>query len=582
MARTGSNGMVRSQDLEHAHKKIANLGLQCRQQQMEIHELRCTVRKYKATLENVQDEVRMIRQLLDKKWLSSPRGARGNNQGGREESYYNEKEGGSKPRWRGDNSITHEEIVDLACTVLRRYPGGMAIAKLGTLMHKEANNHALPSILKERYGGLKKFLQGQQDKCVMGHDHPYNPHVTLRPAHRTTQNYALQVQGTPVAPPNTPPPPGTPNNNGTIGDPVPLDNTSASYRRARRRRAKKRGGIPTLSPPNSPRDLVIGGPSTGVSPSPAAGLLHNTQPLKQIPQGNATRPIGGLSASALSTRGISWSGVVSAPGTPLAATWTEHNRPSDGHVPRAKNPMTSMTPDGGVRSSSLFTSSLSSRLRTNVLKSAYIIKLPPYAGGPKLTRVMAIACGMVAVNGENGTRVQKPARAVVVNLYGHVLFDECIHISSDILDYQTKESGVRPEDMKRAGSGAACRQKLQSLLHNRLVVAYESDNLTKELQVSIPTTLLRDTKKSLPSKAKNISLLAQEKLGISASTRNPIEDARAIMAIYLHSKEEIEKPNKLSSQVSSERKSDGPMNNGNTTSSTEIKSKVMSKNVWGR
>jgi len=46
-------------------------------------------------------------------------------------------------------------------------------------MHKAANDHTLPSLLKERYGGLKKFLQNHQDVFFLGDDHPYNPHVSL-------------------------------------------------------------------------------------------------------------------------------------------------------------------------------------------------------------------------------------------------------------------------------------------------------------------------------------------------------------------------------------------------------------------
>jgi hypothetical protein len=51
---------------------------------------------------------------------------------------------------------------------------------MGSLLHKAANNHCLPALLKERYGGLKKFLQSHPRDFVLGTDHPYNPHVFLR------------------------------------------------------------------------------------------------------------------------------------------------------------------------------------------------------------------------------------------------------------------------------------------------------------------------------------------------------------------------------------------------------------------
>ena len=65
---------------------------------------------------------------------------------------------GASPRTRGDKSgqhVTHDDIIDVACSILGQHPQGMPIAKLGTLMHRETQNHKLPTLLKERYGGLK-------------------------------------------------------------------------------------------------------------------------------------------------------------------------------------------------------------------------------------------------------------------------------------------------------------------------------------------------------------------------------------------------------------------------------------------
>ena len=66
----------------------------------------------------------------------------------------------------------------LASKILANH-GSLPIGKMGSLLHKAANNHLLPSILKERYGGLKKFLTSNEE-FVLGTDHPYNPHVRLR------------------------------------------------------------------------------------------------------------------------------------------------------------------------------------------------------------------------------------------------------------------------------------------------------------------------------------------------------------------------------------------------------------------
>jgi len=542
------------------------------------------VREYKATIDNMQDEIRMLRQLVDKKWLpgASPRvgGAdQGNRTRGREgrpedaANYYNDadhdrllngkgrSDGASKRGSRnsrsGDTTITHEEIVELACTVLRRYPGGMAIAKLGTLMHKEANNHALPSILKERYGGLKKFLQGQQDKCLMGNDHPYNPHVTLR---QRPGNYmpaspgpgGIQVQHAIPNGPSTPVSMGglvdRTNSGGAVGDHY-LDHSPSAFRRApRRRRSKKSRGVSptahdTRSPSNHrPHDLLLaqrGGPN-----SPAARLLPNTS----LAPGQSMRAGGNgpttvrvpthprHSASSMMTAGGAWSGVVSAPGTPLGSAWSteayaDHEAVADGRVPRNSN---SVTPDAGSRSSSLFTSSLSTRLRTNVLKSAYTIRLPPYTGGPKTTRQVSLACGVVRVSSKAGESECRVGRVVVINLYGHVLYDEVLQPRGDIVDFNTRESGISPADMKRTTSPTTCRNDVKNILAGRLVIAHNIEKCLRELKISIPATLIRDTaKKMCPAGDKSLHQLAQEKLGIAGlSVRNPTEDARAAMALY--------------------------------------------------
>mmetsp|Transcript_28677 Transcript_28677/g.39971 ORF Transcript_28677/g.39971 Transcript_28677/m.39971 type:complete len:678 (-) Transcript_28677:1567-3600(-) len=574
--------MARSSELELLHKKIHGVGLHCRQQQMELHELRCSVREYKAVIDNMQDEIRMIRQLLDKKWIGAsprvgdrPRGAGGVIRG--EDSPLlmesSKSQSGSAMSGKrgsrgstGDTNITHEDIVELACTVLRRYPGGMAIAKLGTLMHKEANNHALPSILKERYGGLKKFLQGQQDKCVMGNDHPYNPHVTLR--RNSTTNYLQPSPATSIHSPRASPSPLpgqsghqlTIGNSGAgaIGD-LYLDSPSSFGQRGmRRRRSKKtRGHSPqdTLSP-NSRHDVVLRG---GHSSSPAARLLANTTPMTKSMRANAS--VGVPNHPRHSSKGnvmrsaAGWSGVVSAPGTPLAATWTDREPTNENGQILHRN--ASMTPDGGSRSSSLFTSSLSSRLRTNVLKSAYTIRLPAYTGGSKMTRQVALSCGMVEVEVKGGERDVRIGRVVIVNLYGHVLFDEIVRPAGDVIDFKTKESGVSVSDMKRALSTAACRSHLQKMLSGRVIVALNIENQLRELQLTIPARSIRDIAHRMTGpQARSLPELTEKYLGLSVSVRNPIEDGRALMALYWHVHEEWER-SMVSENISAPRLSEG-------------------------
>ena len=57
--------------------------------------------------------------------------------------------------------------------------GSVPVGKLGSLLHNVMGNHSLPSMLKEKFGGLKRFLERHGDMFVIGTDHPFNPHVHL-------------------------------------------------------------------------------------------------------------------------------------------------------------------------------------------------------------------------------------------------------------------------------------------------------------------------------------------------------------------------------------------------------------------
>jgi len=80
-----------------------------------------------------------------------------------------------------DADMSEQALVNLAVSILLQH-GSVPVGKMGSLLHKAANNHALPAILKTRYGGLKKFLQVHPEQFVLGENHPYNPHVSLRPS----------------------------------------------------------------------------------------------------------------------------------------------------------------------------------------------------------------------------------------------------------------------------------------------------------------------------------------------------------------------------------------------------------------
>jgi hypothetical protein len=79
------------------------------------------------------------------------------------------------------SSLSEDELIALTCKILIEH-GSVPVGKLGSLLHKAANDHTLPALLKERYGGLKKFLQSQGKWFLLADNHVYNPDVTLNPA----------------------------------------------------------------------------------------------------------------------------------------------------------------------------------------------------------------------------------------------------------------------------------------------------------------------------------------------------------------------------------------------------------------
>lgn len=78
----------------------------------------------------------------------------------------------------GAGPMTDERLISLVIDILSVH-GAVPVGKLGSLLHKAANDHTLPQMLKERYGGLKKFLQSQTAYFTLGTDHPYNPSLSL-------------------------------------------------------------------------------------------------------------------------------------------------------------------------------------------------------------------------------------------------------------------------------------------------------------------------------------------------------------------------------------------------------------------
>jgi hypothetical protein len=77
-----------------------------------------------------------------------------------------------------DGEISIKSCVQLISSLLRRH-GPLPVGELGKLLHDSSQSGRVMSMIRAKFGGLKKFLQeiGDEAKLTVGTDHPYNPHV---------------------------------------------------------------------------------------------------------------------------------------------------------------------------------------------------------------------------------------------------------------------------------------------------------------------------------------------------------------------------------------------------------------------
>jgi hypothetical protein len=74
--------------------------------------------------------------------------------------------------------VGDQELVLLLTRILFEH-GKASVGKLGSLLHSYTNNHGLSAMCKEKFGGLKKFLELHPQVFSIGADHPFNPTVWL-------------------------------------------------------------------------------------------------------------------------------------------------------------------------------------------------------------------------------------------------------------------------------------------------------------------------------------------------------------------------------------------------------------------
>lgn len=75
--------------------------------------------------------------------------------------------------------MSEPALVSLSMEILGD-KGTLPVGEVGKVLSELSSIPNLSIRLKERYGGLKKFLEAFPDNFVLSNDHPFNPHVLLK------------------------------------------------------------------------------------------------------------------------------------------------------------------------------------------------------------------------------------------------------------------------------------------------------------------------------------------------------------------------------------------------------------------
>ncbi len=73
-----------------------------------------------------------------------------------------------------------EPALMIVCREILRDRGTLPVGEIGKLLQELTAISNFSYRLKEKFGGLKKFLEKYTDCFVISTDHPFNPHVFLR------------------------------------------------------------------------------------------------------------------------------------------------------------------------------------------------------------------------------------------------------------------------------------------------------------------------------------------------------------------------------------------------------------------
>ena len=78
-----------------------------------------------------------------------------------------------------ESEVTEPALRALSVEILAER-GPLPVGEIGKLLQEATANPSLSSTLKDKFGGLKKFLEKYSEDFFISNNHPFNPHVYLK------------------------------------------------------------------------------------------------------------------------------------------------------------------------------------------------------------------------------------------------------------------------------------------------------------------------------------------------------------------------------------------------------------------
>jgi hypothetical protein len=78
-----------------------------------------------------------------------------------------------------ESIVTESALITLSIEILAD-KGPLPVGEIGKILAEFTSIPNLSMKLKEKFGGLKKFLERFPEKIFISNDHPFNPNVVLR------------------------------------------------------------------------------------------------------------------------------------------------------------------------------------------------------------------------------------------------------------------------------------------------------------------------------------------------------------------------------------------------------------------